>query len=68
MSMTMETKSTTWASPVHGLWASSREGEFLGLVETSGASYLATGARGEVLGTFSQLRAAQEAVTLGGAA
>lgn len=68
MSTTIAPDSTTWASPVLGLWASSREGEFLGLVESSGSSFLATGARGEVIGTFDRLRSAQEAVALGSAA
>jgi hypothetical protein len=72
MSMTIAAdarpESTTWASPVTGLWTSSRKGEYLGLVESTGAAFRATGARGEMLGTFDRLTAAKEAVALGGAA
>jgi len=77
MSMTLAPQSlsaptTTWASPVSGLWTSSRRGEYLGFVERSsestGATYLAIGARGEQLGWFDELAAAKEAVARGGAA
>ena len=68
MSMTFAPETTTWASPVSGLWTSSRRGEYLGFVESTGAMFLAIGARGEELGSFEQLTAAKEAVALGGAA
>lgn len=73
MSMTLAPETTTWASPVSGLWTSSRRGEYLGFVErmsdqSTGAMFLAIGARGEELGSFDQLTAAKEAVALGGAA
>ena len=78
MTMTLAPQSlsaptTTWASPVSGLWTSSRRGEYLGFVErssdeSSGAMFLAIGARGEQLGWFDELAAAKEAVARGGAA
>jgi len=68
MSTTLARETTTWASPVNGLWTSSRQGEYLGFVESTGTMFLAIGARGEALGTFDRLNAAKEAVALGGAA
>jgi len=52
----------TWSSPAPGLWASSRNGEYVGMVESSGAHFSATDSRGRALGLHDTLAEAQSAV------
>jgi hypothetical protein len=52
----------TWSSPAPGLWASSRNGEYVGMVESSGAHFCATDSRGRALGLHDTLAEAQAAV------
>jgi hypothetical protein len=53
----------TWSSPAPGLWASSRNGEYVGMVESSGAHFSATDSRGRALGLYDTLAEAQSAVS-----
>jgi hypothetical protein len=53
----------TWSSPAPGLWTSSRNGEYVGMVESSGGSFSATDSRGRALGLYDSLSDAKDAVS-----
>ena len=67
-SHTLDTRTHTlsfnpeWASPQHGLWVASADGEFLGMIERNDNSYVASDRIGKSLGTFDSLADAQIAV------
>jgi hypothetical protein len=52
----------TWISPASGVWAASKHGNHLGFIERIDGRYAATNHRGQALGVFDDLAAAQAAV------
>ncbi|WP_440710591.1 hypothetical protein [Herbiconiux sp. YIM B11900] len=55
----------TWSNPESQLWIAYREGEYAGMVEYGDGHFLASGSRGEDLGTFSDRTQAMNAVLQG---
>jgi len=54
-----------WFSPEEGLWVASRGGLYLGMVERSGFTFVASDGRASRLGSYTTLEAAKLAVTAG---
>lgn len=55
----------TWSNPESQLWIANRDGEYAGMVEYADGHFLASGSRGEDLGSFSDRTQAMDAVRLG---
>ncbi|GAA5031518.1 peptide ABC transporter permease [Microbacterium fluvii] len=59
-----DSRRATWARVDSGLYVASREGEFVGYVDTApGGSYIAFDGHSTPVGRYDDLRAAQRAVT-----
>ncbi|WP_066043929.1 hypothetical protein [Herbiconiux solani] len=62
-----ERKATTltWSEPETKLWVASRDGEYAGMIEYLAGHFVATGATGHDLGSYSSLDSAMASVDLG---
>lgn len=56
----------SWSAPEPKLWVANQQGEYAGMVEYLDGHFLATGARGEDFGEYSDRGQAQDAVRHGG--
>ena len=54
-----------WKSPLDGLWVSSSDGVYLGMVERRGELFIASDHQGQLAGEFASLEAAQAALSSG---
>ncbi|WP_348790035.1 hypothetical protein [Leifsonia sp. NPDC080035] len=59
---TQDDQLLTWSSPAEQLWVASTPTSYLGMVESTGDMFIATGPHSEALGSFGSLNAARLAV------